>query len=38
MASAVATRVLAPIGTAGKLFAFALDVGAQPVQASVPDP
>ncbi|WP_310961129.1 MlaE family ABC transporter permease [Nocardioides terrisoli] len=27
MASSVATRVLAPIGTAGKLFAFALDVG-----------
>src|SRR5213595_1632844 len=27
MASAVANRVLAPIGTAGKLFAFGLDVG-----------
>jgi phospholipid/cholesterol/gamma-HCH transport system permease protein len=26
MASAVATRVLAPVGTAGKLFAFSLDV------------
>jgi phospholipid/cholesterol/gamma-HCH transport system permease protein len=26
MASAVTTRVLAPVGTAGKLFAFALDV------------
>ncbi|HET8559118.1 MAG TPA: ABC transporter permease [Marmoricola sp.] len=26
MSSAVATRVLAPVGTAGKLFAFALDV------------
>ncbi len=26
MASTVATRVLAPVGTAGKLFAFALDV------------
>ena len=27
MASAVATRVLRPVGTAGKLFAFGLDVG-----------
>src|SRR3982751_4354380 len=27
MASTTATRVLAPIGTAGKLFAFGLDVG-----------
>src|SRR3954465_5711339 len=27
MASAVANRVLAPVGTAGKLFAFGLDVG-----------
>ena len=26
MASMTATRVLAPIGTAGKLFAFGLDV------------
>ena len=27
MASATAHRVLAPVGTAGKLFAFGLDVG-----------
>src|SRR3954467_13474302 len=27
MASTTATRVLAPVGTAGKLFAFGLDVG-----------
>src|SRR6201995_23474 len=27
MASVTATRVLAPVGTAGKLFAFGLDVG-----------
>ena len=27
MANLTATRVLAPVGTAGKLFAFGLDVG-----------
>src|SRR3982750_50812 len=30
MASTTATRVLAPVGTAGKLFAFGLDVGRGP--------
>ena len=27
MATTTATRILAPVGTAGKLFAFGLDVG-----------
>ena len=36
MSTLTSARVLRPIGTAGKLFAFALDVGAGALQAPLP--